>query len=157
MSTQYATAEYYGEVAVANDAEGALKIALIVIRDPAIAEELAASFTLEGYHAYAVTNGLEALYFLDHTVPDVIVLDLDVPVVSGFRLLRLAKRDAQTRHVPVLVVSDLSFQESRDAVLAGADDFLMVPVPAEEVVCRAQHLVARSRREARPRTYALTA
>jgi DNA-binding response OmpR family regulator len=86
---------------------------------------------------------LEALYALDRITPQAVLLDLNVPQVSGFRLIQLLKQRADTPQVPVVVITALSFQEAEEAVRAGADDFVTKPFLPEEVVGRVDRVIAR--------------
>ena len=117
---------------------------LVVESDPVLAESLALAFEASGFVVHSAENGLDALYDLERTIPDLVVTDLNVPIISGFRLVTLLKRDATTRSVPVMVLSPVSFQEARDAIRSGADDFLPTSIAPTEVVARASHLLERA-------------
>ena len=118
---------------------------LVVEEDPSLVEVLARHFRAAGFRVRAAADGLQALFEVERRRPDLIVLDLSLPVMSGFRLVQLLKREATTSDVPVLVLTALSFQEAKEAVQAGVDDFLMRPVPPPEVVSRARQLLDRAR------------
>jgi twitching motility two-component system response regulator PilH len=124
---------------------------LVVEQEPGLAQAIALYLSAAGVRARVATDGLAGLHELQREAPDLVVLDLAAPVVSGFRLLHLLKRDAATRHVPVLVLSGVTFQEAREAAV-GADDFLEKPVGPREVVARARRLLdlAARTRAARP-------
>ncbi|MBI3974090.1 MAG: response regulator [Chloroflexi bacterium] len=116
---------------------------LVVEDDAGLAEILALYLQLAGYRVRTARDGLEALYALERERPDAVVLDLDLPRVSGFRLMQLLRRDPSTAMLPVLVVTALSFQEAREVVKAGADDFCTKPCAPETVVTRVDDLLAR--------------
>jgi DNA-binding response OmpR family regulator len=121
---------------------------LLVDPDLDVAGALAAHFSAAGWPASVALDGLEALYALDRETPDLVVLDLDLPVVSGFRLLFLLRRNPETANIPAIVLTSLSFQEALDAIRAGADDFIAKPAAPEEVLARARQLLARTSRRA---------
>ena len=80
-------------------------------------------------------DGLEALYALDRERPDLVVLDLELPVVSGFRVLHVLKRAGPgATPLPVLVRTALSFDEAREAACAGADDIAPRSLSPAELV-----------------------
>ena len=70
------------------------------------------------------------------------MLDLALPVASGYRLLEVLKGDPATAAVPVLVVTALDVAEARAAVRAGADAFLTKPFDAAALAADAQRLLA---------------
>jgi DNA-binding response OmpR family regulator len=88
-------------------------------------------------------DGLEGLHAAERGRPDLVVLDLELPVVSGFRLLHLLKRGgagtappADGVGTPVLVLTALSWEEAWEAVCDGAEDIVTKPVaPADLVAC----------------------
>ena len=93
---------------------------LIVEDEPGLAEVLALHFSQSGYEPAIAPDGLAALGELDAATPQAVILDLMIPVVSGFRLIKLIKRQVDTDAIPVVVLTALSFQEGEDAVRAGA-------------------------------------
>jgi DNA-binding response OmpR family regulator len=117
---------------------------VLVVEDEAgLAEVLAVHLQAAGYVPVVAHDGLEALYALDRITPQAVLLDLNVPQVSGFRLIQLLKQRADTPQVPVVVITALSFQEAEEAVRAGADDFVTKPFLPEEVVGRVDRVIAR--------------
>jgi DNA-binding response OmpR family regulator len=117
---------------------------VLVVEDEAgLAEVLALHLQAAGYVPVVAHDGLEALYALDRVTPRAVLLDLNVPQVSGFRLIQLLKQRADTPQVPVVVITALSFQEAEEAVRAGADDFVTKPFLPEEVVGRVDRVIAR--------------
>ncbi len=135
-----ATADQPGAAAPAADQRGHV---LVVEDEPGLAEVLALHLRASGYEPDVAHDGLEALYALDQVAPRAVLLDLHVPQVSGFRLIQLIKQRPETAQIPVLVITALSFQESEEAVRAGADDFITKPFLPEEVVGRVERAIAR--------------
>src|SRR6266545_1765635 len=86
-----------------------------------------------------------ALYELERESPTLVLLDLHLPQVSGFRLIQLLKQRADAPRVPVMVITALSFPEAEEAVRAGADDFITKPFLPDEVVTRVERLLERVR------------
>lgn len=76
----------------------------------------------------AVKSGEEALEYIAKTPPDVILLDLVMPGMSGFDVCRYLKNNPATRHIPVIIITGMADREANiRAVEAGADDFLLKP------------------------------
>jgi DNA-binding response OmpR family regulator len=118
---------------------------LIVEDEPGLAEILSLHFEGAGYSTTVCHSGLTALYELDRMEPCVVLLDLHLPEVSGFRLMHLLKQRASAPNMPVVVITALSFPEAEEAVRAGADDFITKPFLPEEVVTRVERLLDRVR------------
>jgi two-component system, OmpR family, alkaline phosphatase synthesis response regulator PhoP len=115
---------------------------LVVEDEPAVAGVEALILADAGLAVTVAPDGGAALAALGHTRPALVVLDLDLPVASGFRVLEVLKGDPATARVPVLVVTALDFAEARAAARAGADAFLTKPFDAAELAARAARLLA---------------
>jgi DNA-binding response OmpR family regulator len=118
---------------------------LVVEDEPGLADVLAVHLAAAGYTPVVAHDGVEALYALERTTPVAVLLDLQLPRVSGFRLLQLLRRGGAAPRVPVLVLSALSFGEARDALRAGADAFLTKPFRPADVAAQAARLIAGAR------------
>lgn len=81
-----------------------------------------------GFNVQAVSDGLSALRYVAETPPDVILLDLLMPGMDGFQVCQHLKQSAETRHIPVIIITGLSDREANiHAIEAGADDFIIKP------------------------------
>ncbi len=93
-------------------------------------EELEAAVTTAG-------DGLEALDAIGREHPDLILLDIMMPRMSGYQLCSKLKRDPQTRHIPVIMVTALAEVSDMDrATDCGADDFLTKPVHKPDLIAK---------------------
>jgi len=82
--------------------------------------------TPEGYLVTTANNGVEALKCLTQEVPDIILLDLMMPIMDGFKVLQAAKADARLQNVPVIIFSAKgATEEIEQAIKLGATDFLI--------------------------------
>ena len=115
---------------------------LLVEDDAEIRRGLMRGLAELGHAVVGVASGYEALKEIVEQRPDLVVLDLDLPVASGFRVLEVLKGDPATAAVPVLVVTALDFAEAKAAAQAGADAFLTKPFDAAELAARAERLLA---------------
>ena len=105
---------------------------LIVEDDADLREMMAQLLTLEGYRAAAVANGREALEYLRRSkAPDLILLDLMMPVMDGFEFRREQERDPLLSSVPVVVLSALDQHRIRDI---GANGFLKKPLDLDRLL-----------------------
>jgi DNA-binding response OmpR family regulator len=83
---------------------------LIVEDDPALRRMYRAALGLAGFDVVEADDGLAALHFLDHRTPDLVVLDLMLPTMSGLIVQQEIAAHAHTRNIPIVIVtgSDLS-------------------------------------------------
>ena len=91
--------------------------------------------TYSGYHVLEATDGAEAIAKAKELAPDLVVMDLSLPVMDGWEATRRLKGDPTTRHIPILALTGHSFdghsQEARDA---GCDGFLAKPCLPERLL-----------------------
>lgn len=88
-----------------------------------------------GMEVMEANNGLEALEALRHFEADVILLDLMMPVMDGFEMLRILRANPLTTHIPVIVLSALNTNDDIVAAYnAGANDFVTKPILFEKLV-----------------------
>jgi CheY-like chemotaxis protein len=88
-------------------------------------------------------DGRDTLAKVAEFQPDLILLDIMMPKLSGFEVCKMLKRDATTQHIMILMVTALN--ESGDierAVSAGCNDFLSKPVNKLELLKRVENLLA---------------
>src|SRR4051812_39206610 len=105
---------------------------LIVEDDGDLREMMAQLLTLEGFRASTVANGREALEYLSQgDKPDVILLDLMMPVMDGWEFRRQQQADAALARVPVIVLSAL---DQTRAANVQAEAFLKKPLDFDRLL-----------------------
>jgi putative two-component system response regulator len=101
---------------------------LVVDDDPSIIDILVRILTRDGYTTVTASNGLEALEMVRQEAPDLILLDVTMPVLDGFAVCKQLKDNEQTALIPVTMLPGLDDREHRKRGLeVGADDFLTKP------------------------------
>jgi len=121
---------------------------VLLADDNADMREYAARLLGERCQVVTVSNGEEALKSAVTDPPDLILSDVMMPGLDGFELLRELRARAETRTIPVVLLSARAGEESRvEGLGAGADDYLIKPFTARELLARvAAHLSMRKRR-----------
>lgn len=112
------------------------------------AELLEAYLDGTGWDTKLAANGEETLQLAKEWVPDVILLDVMMPKLSGFEVCKKLRADAATRGIGILMVTALDQPNDIErAIDAGTDDFMTKPIHKSELLLRARALVE-SRAEA---------
>ena len=84
---------------------------------------------VKGYNTVLVTEGREVLALARARQPDLILMDIQLPDISGFELIQMLKQDQTLRHIPVVAVTALAFKEDEDRIrAAGCDGYVPKPV-----------------------------
>jgi putative two-component system response regulator len=98
--------------------------------------------TAEGHEVMVAGDGLEALARIARSRPDLILLDLELPRVSGYDVCRQIKQDPSTMWIPIIILTGQSASEFKmHCWELGADDFLPKPFQNVEVVARCRSLL----------------
>jgi DNA-binding response OmpR family regulator len=114
--------------------EAPARTVLVIEDDPVYRELLVMALESEGYHAVGAQDGARALEVLRSSTPDVIILDLLMPVMDGLSFLKTLK-EGGGETIPILVHTGLEERSSAvDALVAGASDVLSKPATLEEIV-----------------------
>lgn len=117
---------------------------LLIVEDNAdLAFGLERALAAQGHQVTVAANGRAALYCVQATVPDLVILDLMMPLLDGFSVLERMRADGLV--MPVLILSARS--EEADKVRgfrAGADDFVTKPFGVQELIERVAALLRRA-------------
>ena len=122
---------------------------LVVDDDPAIQRTLAIGLRARGYDVLPARDGRTAVEACDEDDPDVVLLDLGLPDLSGIEVLR---RVRERSAVPVIVLSARAGSEDKvEALDVGADDYVTKPFGMDELLARIRSAVRRSGLDQPPR------
>jgi DNA-binding response OmpR family regulator len=96
-----------------------------------------------GYGVIVAANGRDALSAIEHLEPvDVILLDLMLPYVSGYQIIRELKENSGWRHVPIVVLSGKVLeQDIVKALDLGANDYVTKPFKPQELLARLRRMI----------------
>ncbi len=103
------------------------KVKLLVIEDDKFLRDLiVAKLQKEGFATIEALDGEEGLRLTKENLPDLVLLDLILPGLDGFEVLRQIKDDQKTKSIPVIILSNLGQKEDMDRAFAGgAEDFMV--------------------------------
>jgi CheY-like chemotaxis protein len=90
-------------------------------------------------------DGAQAVDWAKTLLPDLIVMDLNLPGLDGWEATRRLKNQPETKHIPIIVLTAETSKKAReDAIAAGCDDFQLKPIDFEGLVEKIRSLVGPS-------------
>lgn len=113
---------------------------LIVEDEEGLLEILALNFRSAGYQVSTATDGVMAWQQYERQEPDLLVLDLNLPQISGFRLLELVRSESD---LPVLILTAYDFAEAEEVAQHRPDAYLKKPFDVRDLIREADRLVGR--------------
>jgi PAS domain S-box-containing protein len=131
------------------------RLVLIVDDNRIIRKLLENILRLEDYETSSVTNGREALDFLKNCQPDLILLDIDMPVMDGYQTCKEIRGRKEYETIPIIMVTAVSDKDIVKKVLSlGANDYIGKPFEPEELLARiVAHIKVKGLIEERERLY----
>jgi diguanylate cyclase (GGDEF)-like protein len=121
------------------------KTILIVDDEPYVIDSVKSELESTGFNVVVANNGQDALELAKKVRPDLILLDILMPKISGLEVCSRLRDDFLTSRIPIVILTVLS--DTRKKVMAingGADDFLTKPFDPEEVVARIRMIIRRT-------------
>ena len=116
---------------------------LIVDDEPNIVMSLEYTFKKNNFEVFIARDGQEALDILQNQLPDVIILDVMMPLVDGFETLEQIKKDEKLKHCKVMFLSAKNKESDIEKGMAlGADAYLTKPFSIKKVVDQVNELLA---------------
>ncbi|HKV66302.1 MAG TPA: response regulator [Rhodanobacteraceae bacterium] len=98
-----------------------------------------------GHEVLAACDGASALAMVRSQAPDVVLMDMSLPVMDGWEATRRMKADGATAAVPVIALTAHAMADDRErALAAGCDDFDTKPVDIERLIAKIDAVMARS-------------
>ena len=118
---------------------------LIVDDDPGMREVLETALATENLAVYASMDGKDAVQKTLAFKPDLILLDVNMPNLNGLTFCKAIRASAETRKIPVIIITGLTAQgRIEECMAAGADDFLGKPFRVEELLIRVRAMLKTS-------------
>jgi two-component system cell cycle response regulator DivK len=120
-------------------------LVLIVEDQPDLRRLYAQQLTMSGFDVIEAANGVEAVAWTSTHHPDVVLMDLSLPVLDGWEATRRLKRDEKTAHIPVVALTAHDGAgDLQQATEAGCDWFVPKPCPPDALIHEVRRVLAGS-------------
>ena len=113
---------------------GSEKKILIVDDDPVTLKMLEKILLSAGYWVIKATNGKEALNIVDDYLPNIIILDIVMPVMDGTETIEFLKKNPRTKDIPVIFLSSLITKQDEMGKYAKSKSYLAKPIVRENLL-----------------------
>jgi len=119
---------------------------IMVVEDNEYSRDaLARRLERRGYQVVLASDGQQAVCLADSAKPDLVLMDLGLPVMDGWQATRLLKAGEATRHIPVIVLSAHAMTNDRElALAAGGDEFDTKPVRFQGLIEKIEALLGKA-------------
>jgi CheY-like chemotaxis protein len=122
---------------------------LVIDDDPFLIETISSSLSLLGhYQVLSASDGQMGLELLNKYCPDAVVVDVGMPALDGYQVVRAIRGDPKTENIPIIILSArvLDIDHER-GLLSGADYYLNKPIDPNQLVRSVENALAISQRE----------
>jgi CheY-like chemotaxis protein len=116
---------------------------LLVEEDPLLLEITAFRLELLGYDVVKVSTAEQAIEWLQHDLPTLMIIDQSLPKMSGIELLNRLSNDVRTSDIPIVFLSvNAELDEVQKAFNAGADEYLVIPYDPTVLEAKVERLAS---------------
>ncbi len=116
---------------------------LVVEDTPELVYQFKIRLAAAGYEVHTANDGSKGLEMARSICPDLILLDLMLPEVDGYRICRFIKFDKEYEHIPIIIVTARSLESDTElAMEAGADAYYVKPVNWPELLIKMSELIS---------------
>jgi chemosensory pili system protein ChpA (sensor histidine kinase/response regulator) len=123
------------------------RVFTVMVVDDSLTVRKATSRLLEreGYHVVTARDGADALHQLGDVLPDVMLVDIEMPRMDGFELTRNVRSNPRSARIPIIVITSRSADKHRDYALSlGVNEYLGKPYREEELLAHLTQLIQQS-------------
>lgn len=119
---------------------------ILLVEDDAMLQEiLAERLRMRNYQVLLANNGQEAVKMAPQEMPDIILMDLRMPVLDGWEATKQLKADAITAHIPIIALTAHALVGDRqEGLAAGCDDYETKPVDFPRLLIKIENLVEKN-------------
>lgn len=121
-----------------------MPVKILIVEDSPTMRQLVgfALKRLPGAEIIEAADGVEGLKKINSNVFDLIITDINMPVMDGLKLISLVRRDVNYRNIPIMIITTEGGAEDRERALAlGADAYITKPIQAGQVLDTARSLL----------------
>ncbi len=119
---------------------------LVVDDDPVILKLLEVNFEMEGFQVVRAADGAEGLERAREVLPDIVVLDVMMPRMTGYEVAKALRENSDTAHIPIIfVTARAQSSDVEKGMELGVEDYVTKPFDPLELIDRVNNLLARSR------------
>jgi CheY-like chemotaxis protein len=117
---------------------------LIAEDEPDIRELVAFTLRFAGYEVVITSNGAEAVQMATRELPDLILMDVRMPRMTGYDACRIMKADENLKHIPVVFLSAKGQEsEIQTGLEAGAEEYLLKPFAPDQLTDRVRSILSK--------------
>ena len=116
---------------------------ILIVEDNELNREmLSRRLARRGYAVLLATDGAEGIAAASASTPDLILMDMSLPVVDGWEATRRLKTDARLKHIPIIALTAHAMANDRDKALqAGCDDYDTKPIELPRLLAKIEALL----------------
>jgi CheY-like chemotaxis protein len=120
------------------------KVVLIVEDDLKSLKLFRDLFEASGYASLEAINGKKAVELAREKKPDLILMDIQMPVMDGFEATKILKADAETRNIPIIALTAYAMKENDEKIReAGCDGYITKPIDTKEFLKKVAEYLSR--------------
>jgi CheY-like chemotaxis protein len=98
-----------------------------------------------GYAILEATNGKKAVELAREKKPDLILMDIQMPVMDGFKATKILKADTETRNIPIIALTSYAMKEDDEKMReAGCDGYITKPIDTREFLKKVSKFLSKS-------------
>ena len=117
---------------------------LIIYDEATIGKLLTRLLQTEGYETFVASTGVEGLRLIEEQVPQLLILDINLPDITGDKICAQLRSEVATRHLPILMITGRDVEGTLARSLdEGADDYIAKPFNNSELMARVRALLRR--------------
>ena len=118
---------------------------ILLVEDDALNREMVTRrLTLEGYQIISATDGATAVTLAETELPDLILMDLGLPILNGWQAAQRIKAMPDIQHIPIIALTAYALTEDLDkSIAAGCDDYESKPIDFARLQAKIQALLKR--------------